>query len=189
MRVGREGRPRLGEGDGDCRPAAWKRRFSSPEVAALAPSLAVDHECEQPFDQGPGAFEVVALGGVDNVRSAASVDPRGRPERMSRGPPAAQRALSGQGSQSLRESRRPARRAHWVTCVSGCRSLCCGPPGLQGEAPEPADRRLAGSGRGRHLENTRQMPSASSSALRGSSRAAASTSSSLPISSARLKRT
>jgi hypothetical protein len=48
--------------DGD--PDGLEGRFSGPAVAAIAPSVAVDDESEQPLDQRSGALEVVALGGV-----------------------------------------------------------------------------------------------------------------------------
>ena len=47
--------------------ASWSRARSSvpsPEVAAHAPSVAVDDESEQPLDQRSGALEIVALGGI-----------------------------------------------------------------------------------------------------------------------------
>jgi hypothetical protein len=52
------------EVDEDGGPDGLERRFASPEVAALAPSVAVDDEPEQPLDSRPGALEMVALGGV-----------------------------------------------------------------------------------------------------------------------------
>lgn len=45
-------------------PDGLEGGFSSSEVAALAPSVAVDNESEQPLDSWPGAVEVLALGGV-----------------------------------------------------------------------------------------------------------------------------
>jgi Sigma-70 region 2 len=52
------------EVDQDGGPDGLERRFWGPEVAALAPSVAVDDESEQPLDSGPGALEMVALGGL-----------------------------------------------------------------------------------------------------------------------------
>jgi hypothetical protein len=52
------------EVDEDGGPDGLERRFALPEVAALAPSVAVDDESEQPLDSRPGAFQMVALGGI-----------------------------------------------------------------------------------------------------------------------------
>jgi hypothetical protein len=52
------------EVDEDGGPNGLEPRFSGPEVAALAPSVAVDDESEQPLDSRPGALEMVALGGI-----------------------------------------------------------------------------------------------------------------------------
>jgi hypothetical protein len=45
-------------------PDGLERRFALPEVAALAPSVAVNDESEQPLDSRSGALEMVALGGI-----------------------------------------------------------------------------------------------------------------------------
>ena len=45
-------------------PDGLEGGFSSAEVAALAPLVAVNDESERPLDPRPGAVEVVALGGI-----------------------------------------------------------------------------------------------------------------------------
>ena len=62
--LGSEGGCDRVEVDEDRGPGGLEGRFSSPEVAALACSVAVDDESEQPLDSWPYAFEVLALGGV-----------------------------------------------------------------------------------------------------------------------------
>ena len=52
------------EVDEDGGPDDLEGRFTFSEVAALAPSVAVDDESEQPLDSRSGAFEMVALGGI-----------------------------------------------------------------------------------------------------------------------------
>src|SRR6266545_8243785 len=52
------------EVDEDGGPEGLERRLALAEVAALAPSVAVDDESEQPLDARPGAGEMVALGGI-----------------------------------------------------------------------------------------------------------------------------
>jgi hypothetical protein len=62
--VGAQGGSDRVEVDEDRGPDGLEGRFSGPAVAALASSVAVDDEPEQPLDQRSGALEMVALGGV-----------------------------------------------------------------------------------------------------------------------------
>src|ERR687891_1238864 len=51
------------EVDEDGGPEGLERRFARPEVAALAPVVAVDDQSEQPLDQWPGTSQMVTFGG------------------------------------------------------------------------------------------------------------------------------
>jgi hypothetical protein len=63
-RLGSEGGSDRVEVDEDGGPDGLERRLALPEVAALAPPVAVDDESEQPFDSWSGAREMVAFGGI-----------------------------------------------------------------------------------------------------------------------------
>ena len=52
------------EVDEDGGPERLERRFSSPEVATLAGSVAVNDQSEQALDPEPHPIEVVALVGI-----------------------------------------------------------------------------------------------------------------------------
>src|SRR5205823_8897021 len=62
-RLGLESCPDRVEVDEDGGPEGLKRCFALAEVAALAASVAVDDESEQPLYARLGAREMVALGG------------------------------------------------------------------------------------------------------------------------------
>ena len=63
-RLGWEGGSDWVEVDEDRGPDGLEGRFLCPEVAALASSVAVNDEAEQPLDARPGAVQVAALGGI-----------------------------------------------------------------------------------------------------------------------------